>query len=88
MVTLLYNEERLGAIGDTRNIAEKRFYSLERRLGRDPALKAQYAAFIQEYLDLGHIKEVKDVRESNSNLPICYLPHHCILKPTNETNKE
>jgi len=38
--------------------AYRRFLSQEKKLSRQKALKAQYAAFIKEYHDLGHISSV------------------------------
>jgi len=42
-------------IGDSREAALKRLRSIERRFKRDPMLKIQYAAFLDEYLSLGHM---------------------------------
>jgi hypothetical protein len=35
------------------------FYNLERRLQRDRHLQAQYIQFMQDYLELGHMSQVK-----------------------------
>ncbi|XP_064556170.1 uncharacterized protein LOC135440767, partial [Drosophila montana] len=61
-----------------------RFLNLERKLDRNPALKTQYAAFIKEYLDLGHMSLV-----TSAALGQCkyYLPHHCVLKEDSTTIK-
>jgi len=45
----------LNNIGDSREAALKRLKSIERRFKRDPMLKIQYAAFLDEYLSLGHM---------------------------------
>jgi len=42
-------------LGESYQLAYRKFLSLERKLNRQPALKAQYAAFIKEYLALGHM---------------------------------
>ncbi|XP_043474408.1 uncharacterized protein LOC122506353 [Leptopilina heterotoma] len=39
-------------LGNSRNIALKRLYSLERKLNKSPELKDQYNANLQEYIDL------------------------------------
>ncbi|XP_029162158.1 uncharacterized protein LOC114933739 [Nylanderia fulva] len=65
----------------------RRFCGLERRLNRDPGLKSQYAAFMREYLALGHMKLVREENDKDKGLPTYYLPHHCILKTSNETTK-
>lgn len=69
-------------LGQSRQQAEKRFFALERRLDRNPDLKQQYKAFIEEYISLGHAREVQEADEE-----AFYLPHHCVLKPDNSTTK-
>lgn len=41
-------------MGDSRLIAERRFYNLERKLERNPILKSMYIEFIREYINLKH----------------------------------
>ncbi|XP_058840886.1 uncharacterized protein LOC131696359 [Topomyia yanbarensis] len=68
-----------------RAIAERRFHSLERRLQRDPAIKESYHRFMDEYLQLGHMRRldepVDDVKAH------CYLPHHPVFKKSSTTTK-
>ncbi|XP_032294251.2 uncharacterized protein [Drosophila virilis] len=77
---------RLGMypLGDSYQQAVRRFLNLERKLDRNPLLKPQYAAFIKEYLDLGHMSLV-----TSAALGQCkyYLPHHCVLKEDSTTTK-
>jgi len=49
-VKLLIKEQILNNIGDSRESALKRLKSIERRFKRDPTLKFQYAAFLDEYV--------------------------------------
>ncbi|XP_077258484.1 uncharacterized protein LOC143895317 [Temnothorax americanus] len=49
IVTLPINEDKIRKLGDTRDVALRRFYALEKRLDRDPILKSQYSNFIHEY---------------------------------------
>jgi len=67
----------LDLLGESYKQAYRRFLPLERKLNRQPALKAQYAAFIKEYLDLGHMSSV-----SAADIGLCryFLPHHCVIK--------
>jgi len=53
-------------------------------LNSQPALKAQYAAFIKEYLDLGHMSSV-----SAADIGLCryVLPHYCVTKEDSSTTK-
>ncbi|KAK9751507.1 hypothetical protein QE152_g4964 [Popillia japonica] len=43
-------------LGESRDIAVKRFQILERKFIKQPNLKQEYVQFMQEYKDLGHIK--------------------------------
>ncbi|XP_041451799.1 uncharacterized protein LOC121405243 [Drosophila obscura] len=49
---------------------------LETKLLRNPSLKAQYSAFLQEYLDLGHMS----LASNTQKLAQFFLPHHCVQK--------
>ncbi|XP_070141661.1 uncharacterized protein [Drosophila kikkawai] len=70
-------------LGYSRSIALAQFLRNENRLKRDFPLKEQYDSVIQEYLDLGHMKEVP----STHNSPTYYLPHHAVIKPESTTTK-
>lgn len=72
-------------LGESKGMALKRFYNLERKLRRQPALKQQYSDFIEEYLALGHMKIVPAEREAIT--PNFYLPHHAVLKESSLTTK-
>ncbi|XP_063994304.1 uncharacterized protein LOC135171606 [Diachasmimorpha longicaudata] len=81
IVALPFNAKR-EMLGESRNRALQRFYSLERKLDRDPQLKIQYSSVIQEYLDLKHMSETSDVDK-----PGFYLPHHAVIKESSLTTK-
>lgn len=85
IVRLPFNE-RKGELGESLEMATRRFLSLERRLDQHPDLKQEYSAFIAEYESLGHMKQV----EANLNEApgtTYYLPHHCVLRPGSTTTK-
>ncbi|XP_055623505.1 uncharacterized protein LOC129766930 [Toxorhynchites rutilus septentrionalis] len=71
-------------LGESRQIAEKRFHHIEKKLDRNPQLKSEYHAFMREYIDLGHMSLVDDTSTSNKSV---YLPHHCVVKTTSSTTK-
>nr|XP_041633409.1 uncharacterized protein LOC121503245 [Drosophila kikkawai] len=71
-------------LGDSYQQAYRRFVNLENKLDRHPHLKAQYSAFIREYLDLNHMSLV-DL--DSRNLCKFYLPHHCVIKEDSTTTK-
>lgn len=64
-------------IADSRNIALRRFYQLERRLQRDPELKEKYVAFMREFIALGHMQLAKSKPVIGRT---AYIPHHAVLK--------
>ncbi|XP_055527976.1 uncharacterized protein LOC129720518 [Wyeomyia smithii] len=76
----------LDELGDSRQVALRRFYALEKRLAQQPELKQQYTEFMAEYEDLGHCKEI-DENKDMPGIVKWYLPHHAVLKPSNTTTK-
>lgn len=71
-------------LGDSRSVAEKRFYSLERKLQRNPEFQSMYLKFIEEYKSLGHMSKVDS--DSQSNV-VYYMPHHGVVKSSSLTTK-
>ncbi|XP_044757673.1 uncharacterized protein LOC123315852 [Coccinella septempunctata] len=70
---------------EMRDHAVSRFYSLEKRLLKDPNLYLQYSDVMQEYLSLGHMELVHNTETLTSG--VYYLPHHCVIKADNITTK-
>jgi len=70
-----YLQRRHRLLRESYQQAYRKFLSLERKLNRQPALKAHYAAFIKEYLDLGHMSSVSaaDIGLCRYNLPLTKL---------------
>ncbi|XP_050343813.1 uncharacterized protein LOC126769218 [Nymphalis io] len=84
IVRLPFREENtLCMSGNSRDIAEKRFRSLEKRLGNNKELKEKYVEVIQEYLSLGHMRPVaKDDMKKDKAF---YLPHHAVVRDDKTT---
>ncbi|XP_076383739.1 uncharacterized protein LOC143260985 [Megalopta genalis] len=82
IVRLPFND-RKNFIGESRGLALKRFYSLERKFCKDPDLLIHYKQFLSEYLALGHMTEVSDARDGKE----FYLPHHAVIKECSFTTK-
>lgn len=78
-------KENAAELSDSRSMALKRFYILERRFAQDPDLKQQYAEFMADYERLGHCEEIKESEDSEGVK--WYLPHHAVLRPSNTTTK-
>lgn len=67
-------------LGETRTMAVSRFLNLERKLQNDLELYAEYRAFMEEYLSLGHMQLATS--------PGKYLiPHHAVVKNVNNKIK-
>ncbi|XP_037959088.1 uncharacterized protein LOC119688482 [Teleopsis dalmanni] len=71
-------------LGESFEMAKRRFLSLERRLERQQTLKEDYVKFMQEYLMLGHMSRVDNF---DNITPHYIIPHHCILRPQSTTTK-
>lgn len=71
------------AVGESQNVAIKRFYALEKRLEKKPAVKKMYLEFIKEYLNLGHMTEIIN----KSSEPEYYFPRHHVLRESSSTTK-
>ncbi|XP_062535045.1 uncharacterized protein LOC134204234 [Armigeres subalbatus] len=84
-VALPKDDVKLQRLGESRDIALRRFFSTERRLGKDANLRQQYVAFMEEYLQLQHMKEVPDDPRDGGRR--CYLPHHPVVKEASTTTK-
>lgn len=78
VVKLPMDEKVTKRLGDSKNIAMKRLYGIEKRFKRDNSLKEQYSRFMNEYRSLNHMRLVDESADNDSlNL---YLPHHCVFK--------
>ncbi|CAG7821711.1 unnamed protein product [Allacma fusca] len=75
-------------LGDSKSVALKRFYQMERRLSRNSDLKRQYCAFMEEYIHLGHLQmiDLTDEPPVTNDRKYC-LPHHCFMKEASTTTK-
>ncbi|XP_062712488.1 uncharacterized protein LOC134289857 [Aedes albopictus] len=73
-------------LGESKSAALRRFYSLERRLSREPHLMEEYHSFLSEYLSLGHMRVVPPSEEEPQQ--VHYLPHHAVLKEASTTTKD
>ncbi|XP_024885610.1 uncharacterized protein LOC112463433 [Temnothorax curvispinosus] len=74
-------------LSGTRRIAVRMLQSMERKTDNDPELHKLYSEFMQEYEDLGHMARVLPAAEELDEAQRCYLPHHGVLKKTNDTVK-
>lgn len=71
-------------LGESYRIALQRFSYLERRFAKDPILFRDYYDFLNEYLQLGHMKRTswEEIPESHY-----FVPHHPVFKADSTTTK-
>lgn len=67
-------------LGDSRAMAIRRFYSLEKKLEQQPDLRQRYNEFMSEYQRLGHMREAEPLDRTKAHY---YLPHHPVAIQTN-----
>lgn len=67
-------------LGDSRSIALKRFFNLERRLMKDAELYAAYRKFMSTYQALGHMVPAPEPGDY-------FIPHHAVLKADGDVSK-
>ncbi|GBN03968.1 hypothetical protein AVEN_20935-1 [Araneus ventricosus] len=68
-------------LGFSRENAVKRLNGIWNKLNKNNTLATLYKAFLQEYLDLGHMQQIID----EDNTKSYYIPHQCIYKPQKTT---
>lgn len=72
--------------GGSREIAQRRFCHLERKLISNPVLYDEYKRVINEYVELNHMAQI--VKEEEINNPrAVYLPHHAVVRNDKKTTK-
>nr|XP_015839988.1 PREDICTED: uncharacterized protein LOC107398928 [Tribolium castaneum] len=82
VVPMLFKEDDPIFPGSFAN-AFRRLQSIERRLIKNPLLYEDYKAFMNEYLDLGHMQLLTNGNSSDGY----YIPHHCVIKADSPSTK-
>lgn len=71
-------------LGNSFEVARRRFIYLEKRLLKDESLRKMYIDFMNEYINLGHMSMVSyDIL----NQPHYIIPHHSVLRPQSSSTK-
>ncbi|XP_065356328.1 uncharacterized protein LOC135950722 [Calliphora vicina] len=78
VVELPFKEDDV-KFAETYDGALARFNATERRLSRNPDLRAQYVKFMQEYESLGHMQELSPDEIDVPDGRVYYLPHHPVV---------
>ena len=71
-------------LGDSANIALKRFSYLEKKFEKYPQMRFQYNATIQDYIDKGYLSRVENPDFSENSY---YIPHHAVFRPEKTTSQ-
>ncbi|XP_055622604.1 uncharacterized protein LOC129766161 [Toxorhynchites rutilus septentrionalis] len=72
----------INELGDSFDMALRRFVQLERRLIHNDNLYAQYKIFMHDYMDQGHMMKVDPAARDGY-----FMPHHAVLNPASTTTK-
>ncbi|XP_067216970.1 uncharacterized protein [Linepithema humile] len=86
IVKLPIRNDIISQVGESREIAERRFFALERRLSKQPDIYEEYRRFMREYQDLNYMNPIEVTAEHDNNIQY-YLPHHAVLNNTSTTTK-
>ncbi|KAK9685069.1 hypothetical protein QE152_g38316 [Popillia japonica] len=76
-------KDNIEQLGDTYDVALRKFIALEKKLQVNPGLHKQYLTFMKEYEDLGHMTKTND----HNNETVYHLPHHPVVKTDSLTTK-
>ncbi|XP_055714350.1 uncharacterized protein LOC129808593 [Phlebotomus papatasi] len=82
-VVRLPTRDNVHELGDSRQMTERRFRCVERRLQRDENLYVQYRDFTRQYEALGHMRKLP--LGYSSPMPEVYLCHHAVVKDSATT---
>jgi hypothetical protein len=75
-------------LGDSKQMALKGSKSLEKRLLKTPDAKIKFQNFLDEYLQLGHMEEIKElISTTHDNSKIQYLLMQYVVREESVTTK-
>lgn len=85
IVELPFNEN-IEKLGESKEIAIKRYLKLEKKLTSNKVIREQYKVFLEEYERLGHMTLIpkSEIECERQNLNY-YLPHHPVFKDSSTT---
>ncbi|XP_058449083.1 uncharacterized protein LOC131429050 [Malaya genurostris] len=68
-------------LGNSEEMALRRFVQTERRLTHDSSLREQYNLFMRDYHEQGHMTKIDPCKSGY------FIPHHAVFNPTSITTK-
>lgn len=69
---------------NSREIADRRLFALERRLSSNPEIKSLYNDFMLDYLSSGHMSLASPTPTGNNTY---FIPHHGVIKTDGTSSK-
>ncbi|XP_045537963.1 uncharacterized protein LOC123721905 [Papilio machaon] len=72
--------------GQSKEIALRRFKSLEKKLLKNTKLQEEYKNVMEDYLQQKHMRKITDERELRDN-HVVYLPHHAVIRDDKQTTR-
>ncbi|XP_048481700.1 uncharacterized protein LOC119691997 [Plutella xylostella] len=85
IVKMPLKEDIASKLGSSKPQAICQFHQLEKRMARCDKLASRYKQFIEEYIELGHMKPA--VNQPNTMTLQVYLPHHGVIKESSTSTK-
>ncbi|XP_072400873.1 uncharacterized protein [Diabrotica undecimpunctata] len=64
-------------LGESKNLAVKRLLFQEKKLEKNDVLKSKYSKFMDEYLNLQHMRQLTQKESSQFR---CFLPHFAVFR--------
>lgn len=90
IITLPFKDNNM-PLGKSHHIAMARLFQMEKRFEKNTQVKEKYVDCINEYLQLGHMKQVytneEDLKDKEGNYQCYYMPHHAVFKQSSNTTK-
>ncbi|XP_071056032.1 uncharacterized protein [Onthophagus taurus] len=83
IVSLPFKKDE-SVLGNSYNIALKRFTLLENRLLKNVSLHKKYVDFMRDYLETNHMSLIPSPDITSIKY---YIPHHCIIRDDNQLSK-
>lgn len=80
IVSLPFKNNREPVLGDSKKAALAVLFQLEKRFQKNPKLKSQYSAVINEEIEKGYLKLVEKPPKNAH-----YIPHHAVFKDSTTT---
>lgn len=82
IVRLPFNDN-ITNLGNSYQIAKRRYESIERKLIQNLEMKKEYDKFMYEYIELGHMTEMPESAKDEGY----FMPHHAVTKEVNDIKK-